>query len=293
MAWIRNKRTGEVIQVPDGGQQALPANPLKVQGAQLDNQSKQANMANDAARLDLDRQRLALQQQQQVAEAQSRQQNAALDARKAEVTAPIRQQALTDFQSALDLAPIVDELEQKFNAGPGQTRGLSGLGSIIDRLPLPRNEAFDSASNKLRGFVKKAQGFTGGEGNTAAEAQMNIGAFIPSSKDYDTTTRQNLKALRGEQQRGMRSAVSVLGGIPDTNGQVTPVPTGYRMGQYPALDVAISKQISTVPAQARARFIVDAMRRFEQKQAARKQPAPGRSAPKGQSRVIDFNDLPE
>lgn len=286
---------------PAGG--SVAPNPIKVEDARVGINKTVADTRGSV----VDTRRTEALLPHEVRKAQADAARAEADATAAQtasqapqLTPAIRQQALTDYQSAVDLAPIVNELEQNFNAGPGATKGFWDFGSIIDRLPLPQNEKFDSSANKLRGFVKKAQGFTGGEGNTAAEMAMNVGAFIPSSKDYDSTTRQNLGSLRGEQRRGLRTALQVLGGIPDSNGRVTPIPTGYRVGQYPDLDLELGKNISIVPPEKRQAFILDAKNRFEQAQAARKNPKRGmfgskpatggrRSAEPG---VVDFNDLP-
>lgn len=222
-----------------------------------------------------------------------------------ELTPAVRQQALTDFTGATEIAPVIEDIEQKFRAGPGKTSGPMGA---LDFLPLEGNQNFNSAANKLRGFVKQAQGFTGGEGNTLGEAQMNIGAFIPKASDYDSTTSNNINALRGEQRKAFKNSIAVLGGIPDANGKVTPVPQGYEIGQYPELDMEIVKQLSTVPDDRRQSYILAAKRRFEERRQARVTPprkagskanttwyGTPRSAPRkgAQSRVIDFNDLPE
>lgn len=280
MPYLKNKKTGQMVFVPDAGPTATAVGPRNPKPAH--------DMSMDNARLELERQKFAAQQAADARKAALDRQAADIEARKAEVTAPIRQQALTDFQSAMTLYPKINQLESQFNRGPGATSGVAGL---LDYLPNFINEGaqnFDRSADQLRGFVKKTQGFTGGEGNTAAEAKMNIGAFIPSSSDLDSTTRNNIKSLRSEQAKGLATAVSTLGGIPDQNGNVTPVPTGYRIGQYPQLDAEVSGLMSVVPIANRAKFLLDAKRRFEQRQASRRSKPQAAAAP--QPDVIDFND---
>lgn len=270
--YVRNA-PGEPWRKAGPAQAALPANPIKVQQAEVQIDNTQAGTGKTVA--DTRRTEALLPYDIRKADAEAQAAERKLNA--PDLTPAIREKSIADFQSALDLSPILDELDKTYRAGPGATSGLAGW---RDWLPLPENQAFDSTANKLRGFVKRAQGFTGGEGNTATEMQMNVGAFIPSSADYDVTTEKNLKALRGEQQRGLRTAISTIGGIPDQNGRITPVPAGYQVGQFPELDVAVSRQISRVPPANRQRFLVDALRRYQQKMKA---------PPRGGSATIRFD----
>lgn len=267
--------------------------------------------ANDAQRIRMEQERIALERARM---AQAERERAAALAKEGyeigpdgklrrmenwqppapALTPAIRQDAINAFNMAKDIGPAVNEIERTFNEGPAKTKGFWGMGAIVDRLPIEQNQRFDRAAGKLRGSVKSAQGFTGGEGNTATEMQMNIGQFIPSSSDYDNTTRDNIAALWRERARGMRTSIATLGGIPDANGRVTPVPEGYVVGKYPDLDAAVAENISRVPQDKRQAFIIDALRRFNAKQAkrgmfGRKSPAGGgKQTPKRPT--IDIDD---
>lgn len=190
------------------------------------------------------------------------------------LTPATRETALTNLASTMEIGPILKKLEGTYNRGPGATSGIMGL---RDFLPLPENQAFNKASDRLRGFIKRTQGLTGGENNTAPEMKMNIGAYIPASSDYDQTTIDNFAAIRGERAKAFKANVAVLGGIPDANGNVTPVPTGYVPGANPELDYAITRNINLVPTAKREAYILDALRRFNAKTKARSSRKPGAS----------------
>lgn len=117
MPYIRNKRTGETIFVPDepASPQGIPigmqdpAMPYKAQGAALDNQSKVAGMQNDAQRIALERERVRL--------AQMAQGNAATAAQQ---THEIKQRDVRQN-------PISDRDQTLINGMRGQQGDLSGV----------------------------------------------------------------------------------------------------------------------------------------------------------------------
>jgi hypothetical protein len=196
-----------------------------------------------------------------------------------DLTPAARSEALANLQAAMDMTPMIKDLEDRFKEGPGATKGIQGL---LDFLPWrEQNERFDEAANKFRGSIKKTQGFTGGEGNSVAEAQMNVGAFIPSASQRDGTIRDNIGSLKRERDKSFRTNIANLGGFPDSGGQVTPVPSGYFVGQYPALDQAIMRKIGDVNPQNRRAFILDSRRRFEAEMRKRSQSG-------GQSNGVKF-----
>jgi hypothetical protein len=139
----------------------------------------------------------------------------------APLTAKDRADAIVEYNKAIQLRATIDDLVKKYRAGPGATSGAAG---VADLLPTPSNAAFDSAANKLRGSVKAAQGFTGGEGNTMGEVKMNIGPFIPSSWEYDQTTEDKLNELYNQSDNAVQRTVALLGGVPDQYGNVTQEP---------------------------------------------------------------------
>lgn len=140
---------------------------------------------------------------------------------EAPLTAKDRADAIVEYNKAIQLRATIDDLVTKYRTGPGSTSGAFG---IADYLPTPDNNDFNNAANKLRGSVKATQGFTGGEGNTASESRMNIGPFIPSSYDYDQTTKSNLDELYNQSDNAVQRTVALLGGVPDQYGNVTQQP---------------------------------------------------------------------
>jgi len=145
------------------------------------------------------------------------------------LTAEVRAEALKQYNSAVALGPQIDSLQQLFDAGPGSTHGAMGL---TDFLPLEGNSNFNTAADRLRGPVINAFGFTSGQSNTPGEVKMNIGGYIPSSSDwFDSTSQQKIEALRGLQKNALAKAVSILGGVPDAQGNIHPVksPSGFKV----------------------------------------------------------------
>lgn len=132
----------------------------------------------------------------------------------------IRAKALGQWAGADQLDAIVKDLEEKFNAGPGATEGLRGLG---DYLPTEANQRFDRAAQAARGQVKSALGLTGGELNTATEAQQALGPYIGQSSDRDATIMDSIQRLRDISASARRQATATLGGVPDANGRVSPL----------------------------------------------------------------------
>src|SRR3546814_11414809 len=52
-------------------------------------------------------------------------------------------------------------------------------------LPTGENRAFGLIGGRMRGQLKQALGFTGGEGNTASELTINYGPYIPDSRSEE------------------------------------------------------------------------------------------------------------
>lgn len=251
MPYIRNKRTGETVFVPDEPQAAptgIPVGPqdptmgYKAPQAAADLQRTQAGIANDGARLDIARQQLNLQRDQANkppagyrfkadgtlepipgGPADPRTLQAAT---KPALTAKERADAIAGYQSGSQLDRIVNQLEEQYKVGPGSTSWARGF---LDYLPLTENQQFDRTGNAARGIVGSALGFTGGQLNTATEAEAAVGPYLPQSSDRDATILDKiarLKALAGDARN--RSA-AILGGVPDQNGVVTPqLPAGAR-----------------------------------------------------------------
>jgi hypothetical protein len=136
------------------------------------------------------------------------------------LSAKERADAIQGHVDAAALERIADDLEKKFKAGPGSTSGIAGL---QDFLPTGENRKFNDTGYQARGLVKRALGFTGGEGNTIGEIQLNYGPYLPEAGDFDEQIVNKIGALRRLAQDSRTRSVAVLGGVPDANGRVTPV----------------------------------------------------------------------
>lgn len=142
------------------------------------------------------------------------------DATRPQLSAKERADALGGYKSAAQLEQIIAQLEEQYKAGPGSTRGIAGL---RDYLPTTKNQQFDSTANSARGIVGQALGFTGGQLNTATEAQMAVGPYLPQAGDRDEVIKDKINRLRELANAARDRSVSILGGIPDANGRVTPI----------------------------------------------------------------------
>lgn len=139
------------------------------------------------------------------------------------ITAPIRKDAIQAFSDADALDRAADEIEQLYRSGPGATKGISGL---QDYLPTDTNVVFNDAGQQARGYVKRALGFTGGEGNTVAESSALYDPYLPKAGDRDAQIERKIAALRGLAADSRKKSVTTLGGVPDANGNIVPVPEG-------------------------------------------------------------------
>lgn len=221
------------------GQQTIPT---QVQQAEADLRRTQAQTQN--AQIDAN-------VAQATAPADIRLRNAQADKAQAEaesirsgreMTASERANAIRGFTASMSLSQIIADLESRFNEGPGSTSGVLGA---ADYLPTAANERFNRASNAARGIVGDVLGFTGGQLNSAQEAQMNVGPYIPQASDKDEVIRDSINRLRNLQQQGIQRSVAILGGIPDAAGNIVPVP------QDAALDASTVQQVLAAPADER------------------------------------------
>lgn len=135
------------------------------------------------------------------------------------ISPDIRKGAIEAFNDAKAIEQTVANLRRQFYSGPGQTSGLAGL---QDYLPTGPNKVFNDTGNRARGMVKRALGFTGGEGNTVAESEALYGPFLPQAGDKDEQIAAKIAALEGLGRQAREKAVTILGGEPDENGNVRP-----------------------------------------------------------------------
>src|SRR3546814_16346524 len=87
-------------------------------------------------------------------------------------------------------------------------------------LPSGENRAFGLIGGRMRGQLKQALGFTGGEGNTASELTINYGPYIPDSWDTKEEVERKIKSVRYLAREARTKAISYLGGIPAPPGRV-------------------------------------------------------------------------
>jgi hypothetical protein len=129
--------------------------------------------------------------------------------------------AIQGYRSAEALTNIIADLESKFNNGPGATKGFAGFKDFVGG---PANQQFDKAANAARGTVGQALGFIGSQLNSAQEAEINVGPYIPKASDWDGSIKDAIDRLKELQTNARARSVAVLGGVPDANGRITPVP---------------------------------------------------------------------
>lgn len=185
----------------------------------------EADIKNDAERIRLDREKFLLDLAQKGLMLDDKGQivprpggTMGVTARPAE--SKERTTALAQVAAAQSLDKAIIDLEKAYYKGPGRTHGAMG---VLDFLPTPANKAFDKAAAANRGVVKNAQSLTGGELNTAAEAEAALGPYIPSSSSYDSSNQDAFARLRDLRDKAWRLGIQTLGGIPDVNGNVTPL----------------------------------------------------------------------
>lgn len=147
-----------------------------------------------------------------------------------ELSAEMRGKALAQWNAAGQVDAQMDKVRSRFADGPGSTWGPAGL---WDYLPTPDNENFDESANRLRPLLKNLLGVTGGENNAIAEMKLNLGAYIPNRWKTDKTNRTTMGDIRDVSRSAREQAVQTLGGIPDSNGRITPLPPGYKYGADP------------------------------------------------------------
>lgn len=145
-----------------------------------------------------------------------------------------RAKALAQIAGARALGGNIRDIQQKFDAGPGATSGPAGLLDYLPNFMSPSNQAFDLAAGSVRGNVKSALGLTGGENNSLGEQRLNMGAYVGSSSNFDSTNQDIFARLKKLQNNAFIQAVQTLGGIPDASGRVVPLTPEQTaiIGQY-------------------------------------------------------------
>lgn len=222
---------------PRGNVIDIPPDPMAVRrDTRAENADARASAAqeraarNEAARLEADRQKMAADLYQKGLRIGANGQpepipgwSPPLSATNSpRISAKERADAIAGYESGAALDRIVSQLETQFKTGPGATHGINGL---WDYLPTTANQQFDKTGNAARGIVGSALGFTGGQLNTATEAEQAVGPYLPNSWDRDATILDKIARLRAVASDARKRSTAILGGVPDANGNVTPVPT--------------------------------------------------------------------
>lgn len=156
------------------------------------------------------------------------------------LTPQIRADAIQAYKDAEAIDRQIEVLERLYDQGPGSTSGVMGVQDFFAG-PNAINNRFNTAANTLRGPIKRALGFTGGEANVVAEQEAIYGPFIPRSANFDADILGKIENLRTLANDARQRSIATLGGIPDASGNIQPI---GEQPQISAFDV-----ISTVNTQ--------------------------------------------
>lgn len=162
--------------------------------------------------------------------------------------------ALDQFNSAMQIQTLLGDLRGAYKEGPGATKGLAGFQDYVPDFLNGGNERFNTAANRMRAFAKAGTGATGGENNTATEMKINLGSYIPSSRNRDATIEDNFKAMNDLSVKGFRQAIQRLGGVPDGNGNIYPLgsPEAKRIMQGSGITPDVWAQVAPMQDQLSA-----------------------------------------
>lgn len=136
------------------------------------------------------------------------------------LTAKEYSDAVAAYQSAIKLRKSADDMKAQFDKTIGRTGGLTGF---LDYFPSQEKDVFNSMGGRNRGDLKRSQGFTGGEGNTLGESSQLYDPYTPTSWDRDKNALSKIQALRDLADETEQKSIMMLGGVPDANGNITPL----------------------------------------------------------------------
>ena len=238
MPWQQNKRTGEwrevdasgnpVGQAPRGG--VVAPNPIMAGQRNRDNARQDALDAQNTAQ-----QQRTYQLQRAKTIADLEKEGKTLDANDNIVAIPNwvpppepitsieRNKAINRFGAGKRLRGIAENLSGKFEAGPGKTKGVSGLGGILDFLPTEGNQSFNTAATAARGDIAQSLGLIGSQANSPQEAQMWTAPYIPNSSGYDSVTQEGIGRVDSQGVSAITTSIQMLGGVPDASGRIHPL----------------------------------------------------------------------
>lgn len=209
------------------------ADPTKAALAQVQLARGNADLAasaRDAANAPIDARILTARASEAEANAAIAQRNASTNNQRSGVTPAVRASAIAGYKNSQQLRRLIGEMEGLYKDGAGATKGIS---SLADYLPTTANKRFDASGNAARGIVGSALGFIGGQLNTAAEAAMAVGPYLPQSSDRDDVIRDKINRLRDLAGQAEERSIAQLGGRPDQNGNIQPLVAGAANGSTP------------------------------------------------------------
>ena len=173
---------GDMVQVAP----ASPKLPYEVQGAQLGNQ-------RTAQQIDADRQLLPLQvrkMQADIVKAQADADRARSELVKAKKPDPKAAGRIANLRA---LEAQINRVGQLYQAGPGSTRGISGL---LDYIPANANRQFDSAGAGLGEMGLAAFRVPGVGSQSDAELRAFVEANRPYASDRDEQIEEKMRNLQ-------------------------------------------------------------------------------------------------
>lgn len=211
MPYLRNKRTGETVFVPDGPQQVAAPNPLKVQGARAGVESTQVGTQGKVLDNTITKATLKDVVRKTKAEADK----AEADAKAAQDAArgfakpdSVRRATLSDRMTALkNLETVLADLEGQYVRnfqGQKPSRGF-GLAELLPEWASGTNQKFNSTALRAGPFIQSILGLGSKEADAAAEYEKKVMPFIPRAgglgsgfipnPEHDETTESKLKMM--------------------------------------------------------------------------------------------------
>lgn len=189
MPYLRNKRTGETIFVPDqaGARPIGPQDPYKVKA---DNRADRADARADRAEARADATAFKPTPLGNTGFMFDPKTGSARPIPGFPPKKPKTDDRLTNLRA---LEAQIQRVEQLYKAGPGSTKGLS---SLLDYLPTPTNSQFDTASAGIGDVAFNAFRTPGAGAQSDAELKARLAATQPNASDYDATIQEKLNYLK-------------------------------------------------------------------------------------------------
>lgn len=172
-----------------GGQQAVPANPVKVQGAMAGINKTEADTIRTQGQERRDNALFDAERRAAEAEARMKELEAAQKGQEAK-QGGLDKQKLANLRAAQSQ---IDRLRLLYKQGPGKTSGFSG---VLDYLPSNANKRFNTAGAGLGEVGLAAFRVPGVGSQSDAELRAFIDANRPSAGDFDAEIQEKLNNLQ-------------------------------------------------------------------------------------------------